>query len=560
MNGTGNGAAAGSGNVQGAFPGFAKAADRRDISSADADAGRRKGAQQVGVSCRRLSRTFGSTRALDGVDLDVAAGTIHALVGQNGAGKSTCLGIIAGRIRPTAGEVTVLGKPFHYGNPRSAQDAGVAAVYQELTVIPHLSPQANVFLASPMTRYGCLRRAAMRTAYEQMCDNLGVPAAPDVPVSRLTVAQQQLIEIARAVVSRSKVLLLDEPTTALPLEERQALFRVLHSLRDSGSTIMLVSHNLDEVLANSDAITVFRDGPLVATRPAGEWTRQDLIHHMLGDSSRELMQVETTGKKAPDARDVTRAINAADRPVRLRARNIRLPGRLHDVSIELRAGEVLGLAGLMGSGRSSLLRALSGAERGTKGSLEVDGRPRPWPSSPRAAQALGIAFLPEDRKTEGVCLGMTSADNVALARLRTVSRLGYLSPRHVAARTGPYLQAVGVDLGKVRHAARSLSGGNQQKLLFARMSYIQPRILFADEPTRGVDVGAKADILEEVRRLAHQDGVAVILVSSELEEVIAFSDRILVMAAGHIVGEFAGSDVTESQILSDAFRVDEVRA
>jgi ABC-type sugar transport system ATPase subunit len=558
VNGTGNGAAATPGNVQGPSPESAKAANRRDASSADADAGHGTGAPQAGVSCRRLSRTFGSTRALDRVDLDVAAGTIHALVGQNGAGKSTCLGIIAGRIRPTAGDVTVLGKPFHYGNPRSAQDAGVAAVYQELTVIPQLSPQANVFLANPVTRNGCLRRETMRKRYEQLCDDLGIPAAPDVPVSHLTVAQQQLIEIARAVVSRSKVLLLDEPTTALPLEERQALFRVLRSLRASGTTIMLVSHNLEEVLANCDVVTVFRDGRLVATRPAAEWTRKDLIQHMLGDSSRELLQVETTGKKAPGAGDVT--ITAADRPVRLHARNIRLPGRLHDVSIELRAGEVLGLAGLMGSGRSSLLRALSGAERGTKGSLEVDGRPRPWPSTPRAAQALGIAFLPEDRKTEGVCLGMTSADNVVLARLRTVSRLGYLSPRQVAARARPYLQAVGVDLGKARHSARSLSGGNQQKLLFARMSYIQPRILLADEPTRGVDVGAKTDILEDVRRLAHQDGVAVILVSSELEEVIAFSDRILVMAAGRIVGEFAGSDVTESQILSHAFRVDEVRA
>lgn len=549
MSSTDNGATAGS---------AADATGLGDITSGDTGHGR--GAPAVGVSCRGLSRTFGNTRALDGVDLDVAAGTIHALVGQNGAGKSTCLGIIAGRIRPTAGEVTILGKPFHYGNPRSAQDAGVAAVYQELTVIPQLAPQANVFLANPMTRSGCLRRSAMRQRYVQMCDDLGIPAAPDVPAGRLTVAQQQLIEIARAVVSRSQVLLLDEPTTALPLEERQALFRVLRSLRDSGTTIMLVSHNLDEVLANSDTVTVFRDGRLVATRSAGDWTKQELIHHMLGDSSRELLQVETTGKQAPDVRRVTKTINAAGRPVRLRARNIELPGRIHDVSIELHAGEVLGLAGLMGSGRSSLLRALSGVEHGTKGSLEIDGRPRPWPSSPRAAQSLGIAFLPEDRKAEGVCLSMTSADNVALPRLGTVSRLGYLSPRQMAAKTKPYLQAVGVDLGKVGHAARSLSGGNQQRLLFARMSYIKPRILFADEPTRGVDIGAKADILEEVRRLAHHDGVAVILVSSELEEVIAFSDRILVMAAGRIVGEFAASDVTESQLLNDAFSVDEVRA
>ena len=520
------------------------------VTSTDAEAE----AAQIGVRCRGLTRSFGGTLALDGVDLDVRVGTTHALVGQNGAGKSTCLGMIAGRIRPTAGEITVLNKAFHYGSPRSAQDAGVAAVYQELTVIPQLSPQANVFLSNPMMRLGFLRKKAMRKRYVATCAELGIPAAPDVPAGELTVAHQQLVEIVRAVVSRARILLLDEPTAALAIGERQALFRVLKSVRASGTTIILVSHNLDEVLNNSDTITVFRDGKLIATRPAGDWSKRELINNMLGGASQELLEAELQGSKDMERPAATIAV-PAQRSVLLKAEHVRLGTRLREIDLEVRAGEVLGIAGLMGAGRSSLLRALSGAEPGTRGTLYIDGQRKPWPSSPRAARALGIGMVPEDRKTEGVCLGMSCAENVTLAQFRTASRFGYISPRRLSSTALPYLRDAGVDTTKVTHAAGSLSGGNQQKLLFARMSYQHPRILLADEPTRGVDVGAKADILEEVRRLAHEDGVGVILVSSELEEVIAFSDRILVIAEGRIAQEFDNShgEVREDDLLSYAF-------
>jgi ribose transport system ATP-binding protein len=508
----------------------------------------------TGVGCRALTRTFGSTLALDSVDLDVAVGSIHALVGQNGAGKSTCLGIIAGRIKPSSGELFILGDSHQYGSPRAAQEAGVAAVYQELTVIPELTPQANVFLPRPITRSGLLRRKEMRDRYEQICAELGTPPAPDVPVGRLTVAQQQLVEITRAVMSNAQILLMDEPTAALALDERRALYRVLRSLRDGGTTIMLVSHNLDEVLDNADMVTVFRDGRVIETRPAAEWNKPELIKNMLGDSSRVLLAAETTGRKLhdADAEDVAR-----DAVVRLKAEGIQIPGRLVDVSLEVRAGEVLGIVGLMGSGRSSLLRALSGLERDARGRVEVDGKSKSCPSSPGAAHALGIALLPEDRKTQGVCLRMSAAENVALPRLRSAGRFGYLSPRRLAAKTAPYLKAVGVPDAKARQSAGSLSGGNQQKLLFARMSFVQPRVLLADEPTRGVDVGAKTDILEEVRRLAREEGVAVVLVSSETEEVIAYSDRILVMAGGRVVDEFDASSVSDNELLHGAFQATE---
>ncbi len=514
--------------------------------------------QPAAVTCRGLSRTFGSTRALSGVDLDVAPGTIHALVGQNGAGKSTCLGIIAGRIRPTDGEVNILGRPFAHGTPRAAQTAGVAAVYQELTVIGHLTPQANVFLGRPITRGGLLRRGVMRRQYEQLCAEVGIPCAPDVPCGALTVAQQQLIEIVRAVAVDARVLVLDEPTAALALGERQALFRTLHSLKAKGTSIVLVSHNLDEVLENSDEITVFRDGNCVATRPAAQWTKPDLINSMLGDASRELREAEAAVLDDADRPAHAKAAATAsnDAPVLLRAHGVRLAGRLRDVDLELRSGEVVGVAGLMGSGRSSLLRALAGAEAGTRGQLTVDGRTVRWPSTPRAAQALGIAFLPEDRKTQGLCLDMSAADNVALPRLGLVSRLGYLAPRRAANRMSPFLRSAGVDLAKIKHPARSLSGGNQQKLLFARMSFLQPRVLLADEPTRGIDIGAKADILDGLRRLAHEDGVAVVLVSSDLEEVLAFSDRVVVMAGGQLVTEFGAGEASEDDVLRHAFGVE----
>lgn len=535
------------------------AADR--LTSAEVATARSAGqadGSPAGVRCRQLSRSFGSTRALDGVDLDVRAGTTHALVGQNGAGKSTCLGIIAGRIRPTSGEVTVFGRAFHYGSPRAAQGAGVAAVYQELTVIPQLSPHANVFLAQPMTRWGCLRQRRMRQEYVRACESLGIPAAPDVPAGQLTVAQQQLIEIVRAVVSGARLILLDEPTAALAIEERRALFRVLRSLRDAGTTVVLVSHNLDEVLENADTVTVFRDGRLIATRPAAEWSKRTLIEQMLGGSSKELLEVEVGGSRELAGTDPEVAPPPAGGAgqVLLRVDHVGLAGRLRDVHLEVREGEVLGIAGLMGSGRSSLLRAIAGAEPNVAGRLWVAGDEQPWPASPRAARQLGIGMVAEDRKTEGVCLEMTCAENVALPGFGTLSRFGYLSPRRMAARTTPLMSAAGVDTRKVRDAARTLSGGNQQKLLFARMSYQRPRILLADEPTRGVDVGAKAEILEEVRRLAHEEGVGVVLVSSELEEVLAFSDRILVMAAGRITYELdnTSGDVGESDILAHAFQ------
>jgi rhamnose transport system ATP-binding protein len=508
----------------------------------------------VAVCCRGLSRSFGATRALQDVDLEIRAGTVHAFVGENGAGKSTCLGIIAGRIAPSDGDVEVFGERFSYGDPRAAMRLGVAAVYQELTIIPRLSPQVNAFLAEPPTRRGLISTRGMRRRYEEICAQLGIPASPDVPAGDLAVGAQQLIEIVRGVNAAARVLLLDEPTAALAIGERNALFELIGSLRAEGVTIIFVSHNLDEVLEQADTISVFRDGRLVATRPSTQWRKRDLVAEMLGpDAAAELFDAEAARDSQGAAR--AEAVAPREREVALRVRGLSIPGRLHDIDLDVRRGEVLGIAGLMGSGRTSLLRALAGAEPLADGELEAAGEPCAWPRSPRTARRSGVAFIPEDRKAQGLALDMSSADNVALPSFGAAARHGAVMPRAILRRVAPLLRIVGVDVAKARVPARTLSGGNQQKLLVARAHYQRPRILLADEPTRGVDIGAKSEILQELGRLAAEEDLAVVLVSSELEEVIAFSDRILLLAGGRVRETFDNHarDVTASTLLMGAF-------
>jgi ABC-type sugar transport system ATPase subunit len=509
------------------------------------------------IAASGLSRTFGATCALDRVDLEVGVGTIHALIGQNGAGKSTCLGIIAGRLRPTDGELEIFGRRISSGNPRAARRAGVAAVYQELTIIPQLTPQANVFLYDPPQRAGLLARRTARARYVDACTSLGIAAAPNASCAGLPVAAQQLIEIVRAVVSDARVLLLDEPTAALSIPEREALFRVLDSVRRQNITTIFVSHNLEEVLAHADVISVFREGRLIETRNRSDWSRDELVSQMLGEKeARELSAAESSpkGESPSDSADPTHVVRP--QVVNVSVSNLRLRARLEGVDLTIRGGEVLGVAGLMGSGRTSLLRALAGAEPTASGGLDIDGRVERWPGSVRAARRLGIGLIPEDRKTQGLCLDMSLVDNVALPRLGANARLGYLGRRRAAARIRPLLQSATIDPTRAHSPARTLSGGNQQKLLFARVHYKMPRILLADEPTRGVDIHAKTEILVEMRRLAHEEGLAVVFASSEFDEVIRFSDRILVLSDGHVTADLDNHDrsVTELDLLRAALR------
>jgi ABC-type sugar transport system ATPase subunit len=511
----------------------------------------------VALSLRGVGRTYGATVALDGVDLEVARGTVHALVGENGAGKSTLLGVLAGRVAPTAGTVQLFGAPLATGEPRAARQAGIVAIYQELTTIAPLSAAANVFLGDPATRAGFVARRATRRRFAELAARVGSTTPPDARAGDQSVAAQQLLEVMRALHAEAPVILLDEPTAPLAAPERRALLDLMRSLRADGVTMLFVSHNLDEVLAIADHVSVFRDGRLVRTAPAPTWRRASLVAAMLGDRAAEL---GAAARPAPTAvRD-----HGDDRvagPPALAVRGLRLPGVLHHVALTARRGEIVGIGGLVGSGRTSVLRALAGLERSADGTLELEGRPVAWPRTVRDALANGLALVPEDRKGQGLVLGLSGTRNVTLADQGRTARRGWVRPGRARAQAAAAATPYGFDADRLGAHVRALSGGNQQKLLLARWAHRPPRVLLADEPTRGIDVGAKAQILATLRGFAAQ-GCAVVIVSSEQEELLTTADRIVVLAGGRVAAELDNRRraVTETDILTAAFSQEDHRA
>jgi ABC-type sugar transport system ATPase subunit len=511
-----------------------------------------------------LVKVYGRTRALKGVSMSIEAGTVNALVGENGAGKSTALGVLAGRVPPTGGKVEVFGEELRYGDPRFSRRAGVVAIYQELTIVPALTVEANVFLAGPLSSAGFLSEREMRARYIELCDRIGVRAHPPRTLAReLSVADQQILEILRALVSDARIILFDEPTASLAVPEREALFRLIRTLRADGVTIVLVSHNLDEVLDIADVVTVFRDGLLTVSEDRANFTKAILVEAMIGkagDSRIKAELLEEVGETAPAA--------AATTPVRVRrsrggtpvlsASEITTPGVVTDLSIEVHAGEVVGVGGLVGSGRTSLLRALAGLTPTSTGRMWIDGNEVAWPRTVRRALQYGIALVPEDRKSQGLVMPMSVMDNIALSNFRGVARRGLLSPREVERVTAEMGESFGLSRSRLRDPAWVLSGGNQQKLLLARWKHLTPRILLCDEPTRGIDVGAKAEILRSLEAMA-DDGLGIVIVSSELEEVVTVADRVVVLSEGEQVGtlDSEGGDITTADVLNLAFRVQE---
>ncbi len=513
--------------------------------------------QQVAASFAGVTKEFGATRALKGIDLTIERQTIHALVGENGAGKSTALGILAGRIGPTAGRVEVFGEKIKYADPRASRRAGIVAIYQELTIVPALSVEANVFLGQPLSHSGILSEGVMRRRYVELCDRVGVAAQPaGTAAGRLSVADQQLLEIMRALIFDARIMLFDEPTASLGQPEREALLSLMRSLREDGMTIIFVSHNLDEVLEISDRITVFRDGSLQETADRSVWDKPRLVRTMLGTHSDQRVLAEMIDPSAEvRPADQTRSTRARGK-VLLGATGITVPGAISGIDIEICAGQILGVGGLVGAGRTTLLRALAGLEPRAEGRLWVDGTEVPWPHSVRRARALGIALVPEDRKGQGLVLSMMAMENVVLSDLGSLSRFGVISPKAVRASAAEVCGDFGFSPARLRSLTGQLSGGNQQKLLLARWKHWAPTILLADEPTRGVDVGAKEEIVRSLEAMA-ADGLGIVMVSSELEEVAAVSDRVIVLSEGRAVGRLDRTEgnITVSEILHAAFHV-----
>ncbi|HLK75095.1 MAG TPA: sugar ABC transporter ATP-binding protein [Streptosporangiaceae bacterium] len=493
------------------------------------------------VELAGIGKSFGGVRALDGISLTIERGSIHALVGENGAGKSTLGKILAGVIAPDRGQLLIGGEPVAFRSPREAILRGIVLIAQELSIAPALSVAENVFLGTEPRRAGFVARRALRRRYDELAAAAGFELRGDLPGRGLRTADQQKVEILRALCRDARLIVMDEPTGALGQSDAGRLHEVIRRLAAGGTTIVLVSHFLREVAELADQVTILRDGRLVRTAPAAAETEDTMLSSMLGRSLGAAFPPR--GPVPPGA------------PVVLEARGLSAPG-VHDVSLEVRAGEIVGLAGLVGSGRTELARALCRANRVTAGTVSTAGGPLaghgPW-----TALRAGLAMIPESRKEQGLMLGRPIAENVSLASLARLSDLGLVRRRAERQAVTGALGQVGVRVAAQTAPVSTLSGGNQQKALFARVLLRRPRILVADEPTRGVDVGAKRAIYELLTSLA-AEGLGVLLISSDAEEILGLAHRVLVMRAGRIAAELRGEAMTEAAILAAAFGAPEM--
>jgi ribose transport system ATP-binding protein len=482
------------------------------------------------LALRGIGKSFLGVRVLDGVDLQVRPGEVHAVVGENGAGKSTLMKVVSGVHQPDEGTVEFAGAPRTFRNPREAQQAGIGIVHQELTLLPERTVAENVWLGREPLRRGLVDRRAMLSHTAELLASVGESSLPpDTRVGRLGVAQQQVVEIVKALALNARLLIMDEPTAALADDEVDQLYTLVRRLQEHGMGVLYVSHRLKEVFDLSSRITVLKDGRAVATLDTADTSADRLVRHMVG---RELSSYYPDPAKPQELG-----------PVRLTVRgggNRKLRG----IDLRLRAGEVLGVGGLQGSGRSALARALFGAAPFGTGRVTVDGAPVRL-RSPRAAIRAGIAYVSEDRKGEGIVAEQSVLDNALLAG-RAV-RPGRVGRGARTARIRELLAAVELRAAGEDQEIRFLSGGNQQKVVLARWLALAPRILLFDEPTRGIDVGAKSAIHDLVRRLA-RDGAAVLMVSSELPELLGMSDRIIVMRDGRIAGELPAGATEEDVV------------
>ena len=510
--------------------------------------------QGVHVELRDISKSFGGTHALEGVSLAIGHGSIHALVGENGAGKSTLGKIISGVHSPDHGQLLLAGEPVRFRSPRDAISRGVILIAQELATVPSLTVAENVFLGVEPRQAGFQNRRELRRRYTELAASVGFELDGDANVGRLRTADQQKVEILRALCRNAQLIVMDEPTAALSRPDAEALHLVVRQLARSGTTVVLVSHFLNEVLELADEVTILRDGRLVQTVPAAGQTEDSLLSAMLG--------------RPLDAAFPPRRLVPADAPVLLSVRGLTAPG-VHDVSFDLRAGEILGLAGLVGAGRTELARAVYRANRVRAGTVSVMGSAAAGGAAgpagaagqagmvsvtgtPRTAMRAGLAMIPESRKEQGLLPGRSVVENVTLSSLTQISRAGIVRPRPERRAVRDMLTQVDVRGGGQAVAASALSGGNQQKLLFARSLLRDPLVLIADEPTRGVDVGAKRAIYELLASLTGR-GLGVLLISSDVEEILGLAHRVLVMRAGRIAAEFTGDAATEAAILGAAF-------
>ncbi len=484
---------------------------------------------------RGVTKSFPGVRALKGVDLTIYPGEVHALVGENGAGKSTLMKILAGAQRPDGGEITLDGKPVHFHSPHQARAAGIGIIYQELTIAPNLTVAGNVFLGSEETKLGFLADTpAMIKHTQEVLDRLGARFRAGQRAAHLSIAEQQQVEIARALFYKSRILVMDEPTTALSDRETDRLFDIVRQLRSEGLAIIYISHRMAEIYELADRLSVFRDGEYVGELTRPEFSSDRIIEMMVGRKLEDLYPEKIAGHG-----DVVLAVkNMSDKE------------HVKNASLELRAGEVLGLSGLVGAGRTELARLIFGADPKESGEVYLNGKLVDI-KSPIDAVKLGIGYVPEDRKLAGVFLQMSCRDNIAMNILQRNAKAGVIDFSYINERARAEAKALSVRAASLWVRAGGLSGGNQQKLLLARWLEINPKVLILDEPTRGVDIGAKAEIYAVIQQLASK-GMAVVFISSELPEILGVCKRVVVMREGVVMGEVGGDtgiEVTQQNIM-----------
>jgi ribose transport system ATP-binding protein len=485
------------------------------------------------VEMRGISKYYPGVVALDNVDFTLAHGEVHALVGENGAGKSTLMKILAGAEAKSRGEILLDGQPIAIDSPHRAMELGISIIYQEFNLVPHLSAAENIFLGREPTRLfpGWVDFGKVYGEAQRLMDSLGMRLDVRSEVRTLSVAQQQMVEIAKATSRQSRLIVMDEPSATLTDHELTNLFALIHSLRERGVSVIYISHRLEEIFAIADRVTVFRDGKRISTRPIGELDRDEIIRMMVG---RELK--ESIPKQTAPAGDVV-----------LEARGLTRAGAFRDISFRVRRGEVVGLGGLVGAGRTEVARAIFGADPLDAGEILLDGQPVQV-HSPRDAIRLGIGLVPEDRKQLGLVLGMAIRENVTLANLQAVAPGGFISPARERATTERYIHELMIRTPSGEQTVRNLSGGNQQKVVLAKWLFTDSKFLIFDEPTRGIDVGSKVEIYQLMNALT-ANGVGILMISSELPELLGMSDRVLVMHEGRLAGELPRAEATQERVM-----------
>ncbi|MEE9515360.1 MAG: sugar ABC transporter ATP-binding protein, partial [Candidatus Brocadiales bacterium] len=479
-----------------------------------------------------INKSYPGVRALIDVDFEVALGEVHALVGVNGAGKSTLIKILSGATRMDGGQITLDGKPLHITSPHKAIDLGISVIYQEFNLVPELSVAENVFLGrEPHSAMGFVDYRKVYREVDALLKTLGTAVKSRAKVSSLGVAQQQLVEIARALVVNARIIAMDEPTAALSLQETDRLFSIVRRLKQEGKGLIFISHRMEEIFQIADRVTVLRDGRLVATKRLGEIDRNELVEMILGKKLKKYHSV----REAVPGEEV------------LRVEGLSRKGVLEDINFSVHEGEILGIAGLVGAGKTELARAVVGLDRADGGRVLLRGEPKRF-RSPIEAIKAGVVLVPEDRKNLGLILGLSVRDNISLPNLLRFSRGGFINGTQELKAVGDMITNLTVKTTSEGQLVKNLSGGNQQKVVLAKWLLRGERVFIFDEPTRGIDVGAKVEIYQLINNLV-REGAAIIVISSEFEEILELSDRIIVMHAGRVEGELSRAEATEDNML-----------